>query len=97
MSASDYWYSRLIFERSLALVYLVAFLCAANQFIPLLGEHGLLPVPRFVRKVMTRRPGRLLQDINIDMPRPRDPAIGETPYFNKLCGELRRLISLAHG
>src|SRR5262245_18036911 len=54
MSASDYWYTRLVFERALALVYLVAFLCAANQFIPLLGEHGLLPVPRFVRFVPFR-------------------------------------------
>jgi NitT/TauT family transport system ATP-binding protein len=47
--------------------------------------------------VMTRRPGRLLRDVRIDIPRPRDFAIDETPYFNKLCGELRRLISLAHG
>ncbi len=51
---SAYWYSRLVFERALALIYLVAFLCAANQFIPLLGEHGLLPVPRFVRFVPFR-------------------------------------------
>ena len=49
-----YWYSRLVFERALALVYLVAFLCAANQFVPLVGEHGLLPVSRFVRAVPFR-------------------------------------------
>ena len=48
---SDYALSRLIFERSLALIYLIAFVCAANQFVPLLGEHGLLPVSRFVRQV----------------------------------------------
>ena len=53
--ADSYWYSRLVFERALALVYLVAFLCAANQFIPLLGEHGLLPAPRFVQRVPFRR------------------------------------------
>jgi len=47
--AESYWYTRLVFERALALVYLIAFLCAAHQFIPLLGERGLLPVPRFVR------------------------------------------------
>jgi hypothetical protein len=52
---SSYWYSRLVFERALALVYLIAFLCAAHQFIPLLGERGLLPVPRFVRAVAFRR------------------------------------------
>ena len=50
-SAAGYWYSRWLFERSLALLYLVAFLCAANQFVPLLGERGLLPVRRFVTDV----------------------------------------------
>lgn len=49
-----YWYSRFVFERGLAIIYLVAFLCAANQFVPLLGEHGLLPVTRFVRVVPFR-------------------------------------------
>src|SRR5437868_1294164 len=49
-----YWYSRLVFERALALIYLIAFICALNQFVPLLGERGLLPVPRFVRAVPFR-------------------------------------------
>jgi hypothetical protein len=44
-----YWLSRFVFERALALIYLVAFVCTANQFIPLLGEHGLLPASRFIR------------------------------------------------
>ena len=44
----DLWITRLVFQRALALVYLIAFLVAANQFVPLLGERGLLPVPRFV-------------------------------------------------
>ena len=51
---SGYAHSRLIFERSLALIYLIAFLCAANQFVPLVGEHGLLPVSRFVRHIPFR-------------------------------------------
>jgi hypothetical protein len=46
--ASDYWLSRLVFERSLAVIYLIAFLVAAHQFRALLGEHGLLPAPRFL-------------------------------------------------
>jgi len=46
-----FWYTRFTVERTLALVYLTAFLVAANQFVPLLGEHGLLPVGRFVRFV----------------------------------------------
>ena len=44
-----YWLARLLFQRALAGIYLVAFLVAVNQFRPLLGERGLLPVPRFVR------------------------------------------------
>jgi hypothetical protein len=48
-SGANYWAARLVFERSLGAIYLIAFLCAANQFLPLLGEHGLLPVPAWVR------------------------------------------------
>ncbi len=51
---APYWYSRFIFERGLALIYLIAFIAVVNQFIPLLGEHGLLPVPRFVEAVPFR-------------------------------------------
>jgi hypothetical protein len=49
--ASGYWYSRWLFERGLAGIYLIAFLVAVNQFVPLLGERGLLPVRRFVSEV----------------------------------------------
>lgn len=55
MGAPEYWLSRLLIERSLALLYLVAFLAALNQFRPLLGERGLLPVARFVAEVPFRR------------------------------------------
>jgi len=51
MITSSSFGSRVLFERTLALIYLIAFLVAANQFVPLLGEHGLLPVPRFVDAV----------------------------------------------
>jgi len=50
----DYWRSRWLFERGLACIYLVAFLAAAQQFVPLAGEHGLLPAPLFVREVPFR-------------------------------------------
>jgi hypothetical protein len=50
-SASDDWLSRWIFERGLAVTYVLAFAAVLNQFRPLLGEHGLLPVPRFVAQV----------------------------------------------
>ena len=51
---SEYWYSRWLFERALAAIYLVAFIAAAKQFVPLLGEHGLEPVGRWVQAVPFR-------------------------------------------
>jgi len=50
-TAPGYWMSRLVFQRALAGLYLVAFLTAALQFRALLGERGMLPVPRFVARV----------------------------------------------
>jgi hypothetical protein len=42
---AEYWLTRWLLQRSLAAIYFVAFLVAANQFRPLLGAHGLTPVP----------------------------------------------------
>jgi hypothetical protein len=42
---------RLLLQRGLAVVYFVAFLNALNQFKPLLGERGLLPVTNYLRHV----------------------------------------------
>src|SRR3954471_14922159 len=53
--APNYWLSRFVLERLLGLVYLAAFLVAANQFPALLGERGLLPAPRFLSAVPFRR------------------------------------------
>ncbi|UNO43160.1 lipase maturation factor family protein [Streptomyces sp. MST-110588] len=52
---SDYWLSRLVFQRALAVVYVVAFVAAARQFRALIGERGMLPVPLFVRRVPFRK------------------------------------------
>jgi hypothetical protein len=46
--------TRFLFQRALALTYLIAFLVALNQFRPLLGERGLLPVPAYVKYVTFR-------------------------------------------
>lgn len=46
--------TRLIYQRGLALILLVAFLNAAFEFKPLLGEHGLLAVPLFTKAVPFR-------------------------------------------
>src|SRR3954471_11234089 len=51
---TEYWYSRWMFERALAAIYLVAFAAAAVQFVPLLGEHGLEPVGPWIRQVPFR-------------------------------------------
>ena len=53
--ATEFWLSRLCFQRALGCIYLIAFLIAANQFIPLLGARGLQPVRLFVRHVPFRR------------------------------------------
>ena len=55
LTASDYWLARLLFQRLLGLVYLVAFASVLNQFVALAGEHGLLPAPRLLRRVGFRR------------------------------------------
>ncbi len=55
LAADGYWLSRLVFQRALALVYLVAFLNAANQFRALLGERGLMPIPAYLTRTTFRR------------------------------------------
>ena len=45
---SSYWLTRWWFQRALGAIYLIAFVIAANQYLPLLGEHGLLPVRLFL-------------------------------------------------
>jgi len=51
IAAADYWLVRAVVQHLLAAIYLLAFLTAVNQFRPLLGQHGLTPVPRFLRRV----------------------------------------------
>src|SRR6201995_6034235 len=60
-TAPDYWLARTVFQRGLAVIYVVAFLTAARQFRGLLGEHGVTPIPRFTARVPFRRSPRLFQ------------------------------------
>src|SRR5262245_38144276 len=53
--AEHSWLARMLFQRSLAAIYLFAFVVAANQYRALLGEHGLTPVRRYLRSVPFRR------------------------------------------
>lgn len=55
LTAPDHWLARLVLLRGLGLIYLLAFVAVVDQFRPLLGERGLLPVPRFVAAVPFRR------------------------------------------
>src|SRR5580658_7469924 len=51
IGSETFYRTRLIYQRCLALILLVAFLNAAFEFKPLLGEHGVLPVPAFTKSV----------------------------------------------
>ncbi|MDH6696409.1 lipase maturation factor family protein [Streptomyces sp. MAA16] len=53
-TAPGYGWSRLVFQRALAGVYLVAFLTTALQFRALIGTRGLLPVERLTARVPFR-------------------------------------------
>jgi lipase maturation factor len=61
-----YWYSRWLLERTLALIYLIAFVAAVNQFLPLAGERGLLPAARFLREVPFRYAPSIFHWISTD-------------------------------
>ena len=50
LEAGDHSIAHLFVARGVALIYLMAFANALNQFPTLLGEKGLLPVPAFVAR-----------------------------------------------
>ncbi|MBW1602044.1 lipase maturation factor family protein [Streptomyces sp. JJ66] len=60
-AVSGYWLARLVFQRGLAVVYLVAFVSAALQFRALIGERGMTPVPGYLRAMPFRRAPSLFQ------------------------------------
>src|SRR4029079_10026269 len=51
---NSYWLTRFVILRLLGFVYAVAFLVAANQLIPLIGEHGLTSATHFLNAVQTQ-------------------------------------------
>ena len=55
LSAPDYQIARLVIERGLGVIYLIAFIVAAEQFPALCGERGLTPATRILRAVPFRR------------------------------------------
>jgi hypothetical protein len=53
-AAPEYGIARLLLERGLALIYVLAFLNAIRQFPALLGDRGLLPARDFLRDTAWR-------------------------------------------
>jgi len=51
---NSYWLTRFVILRLLGFVYAVAFLVAAQQLVPLVGEHGLTPANHFLEIVGTQ-------------------------------------------
>jgi hypothetical protein len=45
------WLTRILLQRGMAAIYLIAFVAVLRQFKPLLGERGLLPVPLYLEGV----------------------------------------------
>jgi hypothetical protein len=58
-NASSYWLTRFVILRLLGLVYFVAFLVAAQQIVPLIGQNGLLPAGTFRHRVEAHAGSRL--------------------------------------
>lgn len=46
-----YWLTRFVILRWLGFVYVIAFLVAVNQLVPLVGSNGLTPAPLFLHAV----------------------------------------------
>src|SRR6266478_4292299 len=53
-AGNSYWLTRFVILRLLGFVYAVAFLVAAQQLVPLIGEHGLTPANHFLENVQTQ-------------------------------------------
>jgi hypothetical protein len=47
----DLWLTRLLVQRGTAAIYVVAFIAVLQQFKPLLGENGLLPVTAYRKNI----------------------------------------------
>jgi NitT/TauT family transport system ATP-binding protein len=45
--------------------------------------------------VFTQRPGRVLEEVRIDLPSPREPSVKDTPEFVRHTGALRRALARA--
>src|SRR2546429_7858408 len=62
---NSYWLTRFIILRLLGSVYAIAFLIAAQQLVPLIGEHGLTPADHFLTSIQTQLGSRMAGMFNI--------------------------------
>jgi hypothetical protein len=60
----EYWLTRFVFLRALGAVYFFAFLIAAFQAVPLIGEKGLLPANVFLNSFVDVNQNRLEEFIS---------------------------------
>ena len=51
---NSYWLTRFVILRLLGFVYAIAFLVAAQQLVPLIGEHGLTPASHFLALIQSQ-------------------------------------------
>lgn len=56
-SPATYRLTRQVFLRFFGFIYFVGFLVALNQYLPLLGSHGLYPTPLYLERVREAIPG----------------------------------------
>jgi hypothetical protein len=51
---NSYWLTRFVILRLLGFVYAIGFLVAAQQLVPLIGEHGLMPASHFLESIQSQ-------------------------------------------
>ena len=53
----SWWLTRWLYLRALGFIYLAAFVSLWWQLLPLLGAHGVLPVPDFLQQLRAAHVG----------------------------------------
>src|SRR5438552_6809018 len=56
---NSYWLTRFVILRLIGFVYAIAFLVAARQLVPLIGEHGLTPANHFLEAMQAQLGSRM--------------------------------------
>jgi hypothetical protein len=72
--SDSYWLVRVIFIRSLAFIYFVAFLVAFHQNKQLIGKDGLLPADHYMENIR----------ISLQSRAPSNPAVSQWSLFSHL-------------